>query len=116
MNMEIGELRRQLTLDAQQQIERIIDHKKNLSSYYILMYARARGDNVVESKFVLMSQRPEPMVGTICLFVDNDNGELWRLWNLPQDVPVPDHFLTDDLNEEVGTSAQKLGPITVVNQ
>lgn len=115
--MEIGELRRQLSLDAQQQVERIIDHKKNLESYYILIYARARDDNVIESKFVLMSQKPEPMLGTICLFVDNRTGELWRLWSLPRDMPRPDDLIDgDSMHAETGESARKLGPIAVLNQ
>mgnify|MGYP001073414157 CR=1 FL=1 len=117
MKMEIGELRRQLALDVQQGLERIINAKKDLDRrYHILVFARAREDNVIETKFVTMFPRPTELVGTMCYLVDNKTSQLWRLWNLPRDIPRPDDLIDmDSLHEATGVSAQRLGPVSVLN-
>jgi len=104
--METGELRNQLALDLQRALEKVINRYKKESSFYVLVYADLLGDRVV-TKLVKLSCLPPMMLGTMCYHVNNELGELRRIWCLPFDIPREDeHVSLEEGLKEIAESAK----------
>lgn len=106
MIIEIGEMRNQLALDLQRDLERVINKNKKDSSYFLLVYANMV-DNDICTKIMKLHTRPPKMLGTMLYRVDNDKGQLRRLWCLPLDLPrSPEYISIEEGLEEVMKSAE----------
>jgi len=116
MKIEIGELRQCMAVDLQERVAEIVEKKKSDPNYYMLVYARVDplDSNRVNTKIVLLKERPPMMLGTICAYVDNSVGVIKTLWTLPLDIPT--FGLTEDGEpvEEVYNSAKKI-PFAICN-
>lgn len=84
--VEHGEFRNQLALDLQSNLEKTVNRYQKRPPYWLLVYA-AILDDVVYTKILRLSQCPPKMLGTMCYYVDNKEGQLKRLWVLPLDIP-----------------------------
>jgi len=106
MKATTGMLREWLSLDAQGRIEEVILAKQNHNNYYMLVFSEFDPveNNVVKTKIITMLQKPSPMVGTICMHIDNKKSRVDTLWNLPADIPAPDLVEGEPVGE-VGKSS-----------
>ena len=136
MKIQIGELRGEFSFDIRKRIEEVIDrfqHKKN--PYYMLIYSEdgldvfpadapsvrgflskqgklmeVDGKRVIRTRIMVMDTEPERILGTMCYKVDNQRGQLLRLWVLPQDIPELDRVVDEDgVVREVLEDAQIIG-------
>jgi hypothetical protein len=113
MKLEIGELRQCMALDLQERIIEILDRKKDDPNYYLLVHSRfdPLDANRVNTKILLLKEKPPMMLGTICAYVDNTVGLVKVLWYLPRDIPT--FGLTDEGEpvEKVAKDAMKVAPV-----
>lgn len=136
MKIQIGELRGEFSFDIRKRIEEAIDrfqHKKN--PYYLLIYSedgldvfpadapsvkgflgkqgklmKVDGKTVIRTRIIVMDAEPPRILGTMCYKVDNQKGQLLRLWALPQDIPELDRIADEDgVVREVLDHAQIIG-------
>lgn len=86
--MNIGEIRREMTLDVQRRINDVLNKKSNLANYYLILTAHWVG-NVLHTKLIVSVRRPPiKMINSACYFVDNQRGLMKRCWVLPADIPL----------------------------
>lgn len=114
MLIEIGELRDQLSLDLQKQVKEVVDAKQGHSNYYLLIFAKldAVDRNRINTKIFTLNQDrlPEvPLIGTICVYVDNEKGEIKSMWCLPPDIPTYDIPDTANIVQEPAWDGKKVG-------
>jgi len=136
MKIQVGDLRGEFPFDIRDRIEEVVNqfqHKRH--PYYILIYAeegldvfpanspsartflgkqgklmKIDGKRVIRSRIVLRSYKPRRILGTMCFKVDNQKGQLLRLWVLPQDIPELDRVVDEDgVVREVLDQAQIIG-------
>lgn len=85
--LQIGELRDYLQYDLKNVLQKVINAKKKLPTYYILVHAdRDPETGGIRTKLVTMNMRPPRMLGTILYRMDNTAGKLERIWCLPFDI------------------------------
>ena len=88
MRITTGDLRREMTLDVQRKINKLLNMKKNLACYYFVITATWDGP-VLNTKLIVTLRRPPmKMLNSACYFVDNQRGLLKRCWVLPLDIPL----------------------------
>jgi hypothetical protein len=112
--MEIGELRNQLSLDLQEKVQEIVDKKQNDPNYYIMVFAKPdplNGNQINTKVFTMYKDRlPDvPLLGTICVYVDNERGKIEHQWCLPLDIPTYGVTDPDSISKEAGVDGQKMG-------
>jgi hypothetical protein len=115
--IEIGTLRDCLSLDLQEQVQAIVDHKQEHDNYYILIYSDVDyldPDRINTKIFTLREDMlPAPMLGTICVYVDNRAGRIEPQWSLPLDIPTKGVTDPDKTEEEAGQCGKVLGNVIV---
>ncbi len=102
------EARNEMTLDLQKSMEKVVNRKKSDPNYYILIAAQVDNWNsdVINNKIILLKEKDKPkvpMIGTILYHVDNNKGELVRIWVFPRDVIQPDMTINKvgDFSDEI---------------
>jgi len=126
MKLLLGDIRNELHNDLLRNIERIIEQRQDKPSYWILVYQNREnlsgqetkgqerpgwtqyieGTDLINTKIILLSQKPPKMVGTMCWHVDNRRGKLVREWILPLDRPRDEQFVSGEGAKEVFDSAE----------
>lgn len=91
MAILIGDMRQQMGENLCKVIDGVINRNSDKKQYYILVHSKFNSDNVIKQSIVLTSTIPDKMFGTICFHVDNQKGEVKRIWILPLDVPAVGH-------------------------
>lgn len=77
-------------------IEQIVArHADRKEPYYIMFVAKHKLNGRLNIHIQIEPREPFPLLGTICYRVDNERGELTRLWILPFDMPIPDSIISD---------------------
>jgi len=131
MKMELGEIRSEMSRDVVEVVEQVINRfQGKRHPYYLLVYSEEGVDvypekgyqgkpekmmkledkHIIRTRVLVLDQRPDPMLGTICFKVDNRRGEIWKEWMLPQDVPLPETILDGEgVVRSVLESAQIIG-------
>ena len=87
MTMQIGEVRGEMALDVQRRIMQILNEKKHVREYYIVITAHWLG-NALSTKLIILLKKPPKMLNSACYFIDNHRGLIKRLWVLPADIPL----------------------------
>ncbi len=99
-------------------LQSIIDKNRSKESYYIFKHSNWTNHdcNVMKSSYLLFSQKPPKMLGTVLWKVDNKKGTLERIWELPLDVHCHREFLDpNNPQEAVHNSAKDIaGAIQVI--
>ena len=122
MKVTIGEVRAEMEEELRKSLEHVINQKSNYPHpYWILVHSKPRDmrhltptAHAGETHIITMSHEPPMMIGTICYKVDNRLGAMWRLWNVPLDIPrdARAECLTENYNSDVNRvileEAQKL--------
>jgi hypothetical protein len=110
MSTVIGELREAMEKDLKRGLEAIVmNRKKEKEVYYILCHASWAGDNQIKTKFVILKEKPKPLLGTLLYRVDNKKGQIFREWALPLDnVSLLRELQEEQPIEEIGKSALKI--------
>jgi hypothetical protein len=114
MGIEIGTLRDCLSLDLQEQVQAIVDHKQKDPSYYLMIYSDIDylDPNRINTKIFTLREDMEPpaMFGTICVYVDNQAGRIKPKWNLPLDIPTNGVTDADKTEQEAGHCGMAMSP------
>lgn len=76
-------------------VEYVINGKRHLPKFYILIHAKTYDTDTIFSKVVILHQRPPKLLGTVCYAIDNQAGTQRRLWVLPLDMPLPANLVTE---------------------
>lgn len=113
MTIEIGELRDQLSYDLQDRVLEIINKKQDDPSYYLMVVSKLDplNKNQVNSKIFTMYKNrlpTVPLLGTICVYVNNKQGCIESQWCLPLDIHT--HDITDltEINMESFKDGQQI--------
>lgn len=85
----IGDVREELARDTMKQVEKVVNEKMHLPSYYLLIAAKNFGKDI-KTTVITMLEYPPKMLGTICYKIDNKRGVAERLWTLPLNVVMPE--------------------------
>lgn len=108
--IEIGEVRQDMANKLTALVEQVINNKKNLAIFYIVIYCKLESENVGVTKVVLLSRAkgellctkfPEGLLGTAFYKIDNRNGIKERLWFQPLDVPIPGQIQLANPNDMI---------------
>lgn len=114
----LWDVRSEMEKNEAQMLESIISKNKLKSSYYIFKHSNWTNHdmNVMKSTYMLRSDKPPQMLGTVLWHVDNKKGTLKRVWDLPLDVMVDSDLLDPDNSlEHVVESAKQVAPAIVVS-
>ena len=89
--MLLWEVRTQMEAKEAATIENIINNNLHKKSYYLFIHANwtGHGLNELKTTYVLMSKKPPKMLGTKLYLIDNTQGTIEKIWELPMDVIVP---------------------------
>lgn len=88
---EIGEVRQSMAKELGESIEFVVNRKKDLPCYYILINVEWRGNNILNTRLVVMKEKPTlPMFNTMLYFIDNRNETFRQEWCLPKDPEIPE--------------------------
>lgn len=106
--MNFHEARNELTKALQEDIEKVIMKRQSEPNYYILVASKVNeiDNNQIDNNLILLSERPkDPIIGTILYYVDNNNGELTRIWVLPRDIIQPEETINEagDFSDEIAS-------------
>lgn len=104
MTILIGDVRMAMEEGLRNTIELILNTKKHLREYWILVHAKQECDSVMASKVVILPYEPPRMLGTVCYYINNRIGYYRQLWVLPLDMPV--RIELEKPNEAVWNSSQ----------
>jgi hypothetical protein len=104
--IQVGEVRQAMTKGLEEILEYVLNKKKNLSKYWILIYGKVENLGLLATKVVILPLRPQQLIGTVCYEVDNDKGTKELLWLLPLDLPMPKEFELTEPNEKIFNFAQ----------
>ncbi len=137
MKMELGELMRELQIDLKKTLEGVIERfQAKQNPYYVLVYAAegldvhpAKGSTpkdeklftpfedktIIRTRVIITDHEPPRMLGTLCYKVDNQKGQLWRLWALPLNIPNETEPIIDEekVVKEVLESSQIIGKLII---
>lgn len=83
----------QLGREIETKMNELADKK---DSYFILVKAHKTDVSTVENKCLILSEKPEKMLGTMLFFVDNRKGQFKKEWVLPFDYPVDPSLLSEE--------------------
>lgn len=113
MAIEIGELRNQLSLDLQQRVQEIVDKKQNDPNYYLMVFAKPDplNKNQINTKiFTMYKDRLPgvPLLGTICVYVNNEQGRIEPMWCLPLDIPTYGVSDSNSISIEAAIDGKKM--------
>lgn len=108
---EAGEIRTALAKDLGDLLERVVNLKKDLREPFYILVTLMPTDHIqkIHTRAVIMLEKPEPLLNTILVKVDNRTGYVDFAWCFPKDDPmVPDvedmdnvvHRVVDDLKRE----------------
>lgn len=114
MKIDTGTLRSCLSVDLQKQCESIIEKKQHDPNYYMLIWSDVDklDSNKIRTKiFTLYEDNlPSlPLLGTMCIYVDNKAGRVTTKWNLPLDIPTEGYVNSDEMVQEAGEYGMKMG-------
>jgi hypothetical protein len=91
---EIGEVRQSMAKELGESIVFVVNRKKGLPSYYILVNVEWRGDNILNTRLVILKDKPKvPMFNTMLYFIDNRNETFRQEWCLPKDPEIPERAI-----------------------
>lgn len=99
---KLWEIREQMEANEAVQLENIVNSNFKKDSYYIFKHSNWDGNfsNVMKSVYMLRSTKPPKMLGSVLWYVDNKEGSISRIWELPFDVDVPTEFLDPGAPQE----------------
>ena len=94
---EMGIMRTLLSEDYHKKMEKILnDYKDKFKKYFILVHSDMDATKgLIRTKFLVMREMPPKMLGTIVYLVDNQKGQLRKLWALPRDIPRIEGFVDE---------------------
>jgi len=105
MVMTFRDGRNELTEELRRNITKVVNDRKNKPNYYILVASQVNNfdSNVIDNKLILLSKKPEPVIGTILFYIDNRCGEIKRIWVLPRDIYQPESMINKagDYSDEI---------------
>ena len=107
MVMNFREGRNELAEDLQRNITKVVEERKALANYYILVASQVDNidTDIIRNKLILLKEKdkPQPTIGTILFHVDNRKGVLTRIWVFPRDVLQPDLTINrvGDFSDEI---------------
>ena len=104
--IQVGEVRQAMTKNLEEILEYVLNKKKNLAKYWILIYGKVENEGLLATKVVILPLQPQQMLGTVCYEIDNERGTKELLWLLPLDVPMPGEFNLTEPNEKIFNFAQ----------
>jgi hypothetical protein len=112
-----GDMRQSLGEDLMKRVEQVVnDNQHRPEPYWLLIYNQKAG-MIIRTKILIMGRlnfpRNEqgkviPMLGTICIKVDNKLGRLDIVWALPRDIPETQEIYGDVI-EDVAKQAMAFG-------
>jgi hypothetical protein len=110
MNL-IGDIRQYLGQDLAEVLKRVIEQKKDVSKYFILVVTKNDPMNlaIIRTTIQLHSRKPPKMLGTMCFEVSNRKSYAKRLWVLPLDIPHTAVFEQEgDVNNKILKKAHQM--------
>ena len=102
--MTTGEVRRDMAAELGKSLEEVVNSKKALRQYYILIHVRWEGNGILKTRIIPMFKKdlPQiPLINTICYFIDNENETFRQLWCLPMDPEVDENGIRLLAGQEV---------------
>lgn len=106
----VGDIRGELVKDLGNLLERIINARKHLASYYILVHSWWEGNTLRTRAAILnivqggiLAQRP--ILDTLLLEINNRSGTGRLHWCLPADMPICEDGLS---KQEVAQAAESV--------
>jgi len=102
--MTTGEIRGELAKELGHSLAQIVNQKKHLDEFYIMVVVRWEGEDVLRTKLVPMLEEDipkHPMFNTILYYINNRNETFEQKWCLPMDPEIPERALVLLESEEV---------------
>lgn len=83
--MNVKELSDAMMNNLLSYLEKVINDKRDLEEYFITVYSKPHPLEIgrIDTKVILTTAKPPPLIGTICFKVNNKQGSLDVEWYLP---------------------------------
>jgi len=112
--LTFGDCRTQMKADLLKSLEEILNRKANYGQvYFILVYAHVDpaipGGRAIKERILILPEKPQRLLGTICFRIDPVGGDATIEWVLPLDIPTP-----AILHTEAGNHRRVQGAATIM--